>query len=121
MPSPYQAGRFARDCDHANTHGIARSDASETAPPPRAAGRDPSVRPESSSIGVAARKYASNVGVVPHERSIGPGGRLREVGEDRRGVLLGRPASPAGELGDEAMSTAFVSCSRWRWAIAGFA
>ena len=29
VPSPYQPGRLARDCDQAKTHGMARSEAIE--------------------------------------------------------------------------------------------
>ena len=54
VPRPYQAGRKARACAHENTQGMARSLGSETPPPPRAAGREPSVSSESSAMGVAA-------------------------------------------------------------------
>ncbi len=54
VPRPYQAGRNRRACDQEKTHGMARSDASETAPPPRAAGREPIASPDSSPMGVAA-------------------------------------------------------------------
>jgi hypothetical protein len=70
VPIPYQPGRLARACDHANTHGIARSVgtsiAASWAPAPlprgRDEGRDPSPSPLISPIGVAAEKNAANPG-----------------------------------------------------------
>ena len=68
VPRPYQPGRLARDWDHANTHGIARSEsmsggaAAAAAPPGRDAGREPRPRPGIRSIGVAAWKNAANPG-----------------------------------------------------------
>ena len=72
-PSPYQPGRSIRACDQAKTHGIARRSAidgsgrrgARDAPRrgrPRAAGRDPSRRVASSSIGVTTRKNATKPG-----------------------------------------------------------
>ena len=67
VPRPYQPGRLIRDCDHANVQGIARegrrSTARRRAPArPRAAGRDPRRRSDSSAIGVMSRKNAANAG-----------------------------------------------------------
>ena len=77
VPSPYQPGRLARACDHANTHGIARRRHASTSGALRAAARRPPAtrppapgrprpRPEPEpgirSIGVAAPKNAANPG-----------------------------------------------------------
>ena len=91
---PYQPGRFVRDWDHANTHGMARNDSSRGAPatpaapsaPPRAAGREPIVSADSSSIGVASRKKVSNCGRLPDEPAIRGARRLREHVHERDGV-----------------------------------
>ena len=63
-PSPYQPGRLIRACDQAKVHGIARSESivGASSRRPRAAGRDPSRRSDSSRIGVTSRKNEANPG-----------------------------------------------------------
>src|SRR3954466_16359971 len=56
VPHPYQAGSRQRFCVHANTHGIARSDARYSAPSGRREGREPMLSSASSSTGVNERK-----------------------------------------------------------------
>ena len=53
VPTPNQPGMPWRLCVHENTHGIARSESSESRAL-RDAGREPSGRCATSSIGVAA-------------------------------------------------------------------
>ena len=64
VPRPYQPGRLIRACDQANVHGIARSESivGATSRRPRAAGREPSRRSDSSRIGVTSRKNEANPG-----------------------------------------------------------
>ena len=120
VPRPYQPGRFARACDHAKTHGIARSDAMSGArgpagPPPdplagRDDGRDPRPRPGMRSIGVAAPKNAAKPGSSRRERYA-----AREIAVSSDIVVLPAAAAAATSRscsGVEARSVAAVTCSR---------
>ncbi len=58
---PYQPGRTMRDCDHENTHGMARR--SSILPDAlREAGREPILRSVISEIGVTERKKLRKCG-----------------------------------------------------------
>ena len=99
-PSPYQPGRLIRACDQAKVHGIARSESivGASSRRPRAAGRDPSRRSDSSRIGVMSRKNEANPGSSWTSGAIGGARGGGQLVEDRRPDRE-RPLEPRVVLG----------------------
>ena len=112
-------GRLSRICDHAKTHGIARSDARPLSPP-RFAGRDPRWRRASSRTGVTWAKYAAKPSTSMRSAIRGSRGGVEgprqplEAERRRFGALDGRPESKSAAPPTSPARDAVAQWSRCR-------